>query len=128
LLKDTTAFPASEGSGNSQLWGQPRRKGEWVDLELPVAADGKYRLLVYLTKARDYGIVQFHLNGRPLGQEIDCFGATSVVRTGAIELGTADLKKGSATLRLEMVGTNDHSVGLRYLFGLDYVVLKPAAE
>ena len=38
---------------------------------MPVAADGTYEVVVYLTKARDYGVVQFSLDGQPLGKPID---------------------------------------------------------
>ena len=105
---------------------RPAKAGEWVDLELPVAAEGRYHVIVYLTKARDYGIVRFPVNGKPLGPTIDCFHADTVVSTGAIDLGTVDLQKGTATLRVEVVGTNPKSDGLRYMWGLDCVVLKPA--
>jgi hypothetical protein len=85
-------------------------------------------VIVYLTKARDYGIVQFHLDGKPVGRPIDCFHADNVVATGPIDLGAVDLKKGTATLRFEVVGTNPKSDGLRYMWGLDCVVLKPATD
>jgi hypothetical protein len=97
-----------------------------VDLELPVAADGAYKLQVYLTRARDYGVVQFHLDGKPVGKPFDGFEPEKVLHSDAIDLGTVELKKGTATLRVEVVDTNAKSVGLRYMWGLDCVVLKPA--
>jgi hypothetical protein len=125
--QDMTEFRDGKWSGDSHLWVRPPKKGEWVDLELPVAADGKYQVQAYLTKARDYGIIQFHLDGKPLGKPADGFHPDKVVSTGAVDLGAVELKKGTATLRVEVVGTNDKSVGLRYMWGLDCVVLKPAA-
>jgi len=125
--QDMTAFDGS-WSGASHLWGRPSKSGEWLDLELPVATEGRYHVIVYLTKARDYGVVQFHLNGKPLGKPIDSFHPDSVVATGAIDLGVVELKPGVATLRVEVVGTNPKSDGLRYMWGLDCVVLKPASE
>ncbi len=122
--QDMGFFSDGQWSGDSQLWVRPPKQGEWVDLEMPVAADGRFHVIVYLTKARDYGVVQFHLNGKALGKPIDCFEPDRVVRTGAIDLGVAELKKGKATLRVEVVGTNEKSVGLRYMWGLDCVVLK----
>jgi hypothetical protein len=124
--QDLAEFTEGKWSGEQHLWGRPPKKGEWADLELPVAADGTYEVVVYLTKARDYGIVQFSLDGQPLGKPVDGFHADTVVATGAVSLGTATLKKGAATLRVEVVGTNDKSDGLRYMWGLDCVVLKPA--
>ncbi len=125
--QEMTAFDGN-WSGASHLWGRPGKVGEWADLELPVAKAGRYDVVVYMTKARDYGIVQFAVNGKPLGPQVDGFHADSVVASGAIDLGTVDLQKGTATLRVEVVGTNPKADGLRYMWGLDCVVLKPAAE
>ena len=122
--QDMGIFADGRWSGDSQLWVRPPKKGEWVDLELSIPADGRYHMIVYLTKAQDYGIIQFHLNGKPIGKPLDCFEANRVVATGAIDLGEVDLKKGAATMRVEVVGTNEKSVGLRYMWGLDCVVLK----
>jgi len=125
--QEMTAFDGN-WSGASHLWGRPSKEGEWLDLELPVTAAGRQHVIVYLTKARDYGTVQFHLDGKPVGSTIDCFHPDSVVATGPIELGIVNLKPGTATLRVEAVGTNPKSEGLRYMWGLDCVVLKPASE
>jgi hypothetical protein len=124
--QDMMMFPASAWSGGAQMWGRPDRKGQFADLRLPVAADGKYQVLVYLTKARDYGVIQMSLDGKPVGAPFDCFEPEKVLRTDAVNLGTVELKKGKATLRIEVVDTNPNSVGLRYMWGLDCVVLKPA--
>jgi D-arabinan exo alpha-(1,3)/(1,5)-arabinofuranosidase (non-reducing end) len=121
--QDMSEFPG-KWSGDSHLWIRPDKAGSWVDLELPVAEGGEYKVIAYLTKARDYGIVQFSLDGKKIGKEIDCFEPEKVVAMGAIELGTVELKKGKAMLRLELVGTNEKSVGLKYMAGLDCVVLK----
>lgn len=123
--QDMSAFGDGEWSGASHLWVRPAKAGEWVDLEVPVPAEGRYHVIVYLTKARDYGVVRFSVNGQHLGQAIDCFHPDTVVSTGAIDLGTVRLPKGVATLRGEVVGTNPNSDGLRYMWGLDAVVLKP---
>jgi hypothetical protein len=125
--QDMTAFDGN-WSGARHLWGRPSKAGEWLDLEVPAATEGRYHVIVYLTKARDYGVVQFHLDGKSLGSTIDCFHPNSVVATGPIDLGIVNLKPGTATLRIEVVGTNPKSDGLRYMWGLDCVVLKPAAE
>jgi hypothetical protein len=124
--QDLAEFADGKWSGDSHLWVRPPKKGEWVDLELPVAADGKYHVVVYLTKARDYCIVQFAVGGTLLGKPIDCFNSPNVVSTGPIDLGEVELKKGTAVLRGEVVGTNEKSDGLRYMWGLDCVVLKLA--
>ena len=70
--------------------------------------------------------MRFNLDGKPLGKAIDCFHANNVVSTGAIDLGTVDLKKGTSKLRVGVIGTNPKSDGLRYMWGLDCVILRPA--
>jgi tetratricopeptide (TPR) repeat protein len=176
-------------SAHAHLWGQPSEVGEWADLEVPVPADGKYHVIVYLTKARDYGIIQFFLDGQPLdraasrpaagagaqrassfpllpgnvqtalrhpgppapqrlrafpvapqripvagrhqfhGQPIggpfDGFEPNTVVGSVPINLGLVQLKKGATVLRVTVTGTNAKSVGLRYMWGLDCLVLQP---
>jgi hypothetical protein len=111
-------------SGDSQFFGKATKKGDCVDLGLPVLSDGTYHLVVYLTKANDYGIVKFHLNGKPVGKPIDGFNESQVLATGPIDLGPAELRAGLATLRVEVVGTNPKSKGNRYMWGLDCVLLK----
>jgi WD40 repeat protein/serine/threonine protein kinase len=111
-------------SANSQLLVFAPGQKAWVDLEVPVAADGKYHLIIYLTKARDYGIIQFSLDGKPLGHPIDCFHPGRVLATGPIDLGAVELTRGTATLRGEVVGANPRSEDRRYLWGLDCLVLK----
>ena len=120
-------FGDGQWSGGAQLWARPPKVGEYADLALPVPADGKYQVVVYMTKARDYGIVQFSVNGKPLGRPIDGFEPEKVLATGPMDLGAVELKKGQAVLRVAVVGTNDKSVGLRTMWGLDCVVLKPTA-
>jgi HEAT repeat protein len=122
--QNMSGFPNHRWSGDAQLWCQARRNGDWVDLELPVAVEGKYRIIACMTRARDYGIVQFSLDGMLLGQPIDGFNFPQVIRTEPIDLGIVELKKGASTLRIEVVGANARSVGFRYLCGLDCLILQ----
>jgi Protein of unknown function (DUF2961) len=125
--QDLRPFAEGQWSGDAHLWGRPEKAGEWADLELPVAADGKYEVVAYLTKAHDYGVIQFSLDGKPLGKPIDGYEADKVVSTGPINLGTMELKKGNAVLRVETVGANEKAVGPKYMWGLDCIVLKPVS-
>ncbi len=123
-----TYWVLGKWSGDRQLHGQSRNIGDWADLELPAPAEGKYHVVVYLTKSPGYGIIQFHVNGTKLGKPIDTFHADTVGSTGAIDLGTVNLKMGTNSLGVEVTGTNPKSAGLRYEWGLDCVVLKQAKE
>jgi predicted Zn finger-like uncharacterized protein len=126
--QDMTSFLASGGrwSGGSQLFARGVKAGAWADLELPAPAAGKYHIVAYLTRSWDYGVVQFYLNGRKVGTPIDGFHADTVVSTGPIDLGEAELKNGANKLRVEVVGTNPKSASPHYSWGLDCVVLHHA--
>jgi len=123
--QDMTPFLVGQWSGASQLFAQAQQAGAWVDLELPVPADGKYQIIIYLSGSWDYGIIQLHLNGQKIGDLIDGYHAETVVCSGAIDLGQVELKKGVNTLRIEAVGTNPKSAPPHYSWGLDCVSLKP---
>jgi len=120
--QDLTSF-GSLWSNNSHLWFRPGKAGEWVELELPIAQDGSFKLVVYGTRAGDYGIVQYWLNGKKVGSPIDGYDP-EVVPTKRIELGQVDVKKGKARLKMEVIGKNTRSTG--FMAGLDCVVLEPA--
>jgi hypothetical protein len=113
---------ANQWSGGFHMWFRPGGAGEWVEFELPVAADGKYKVAVYGTKAGDYGMVQYSLNGQKIGQPIDGYN-DGVVPTKRVELGVADLKQGKTRLKMEVIGKNPKSTG--FMAGLDCVVLEP---
>ena len=120
-------------SGDAILIGNPRQPGDWVELALPVPADGTYRVVAYLIAAPGYGVVRLALDGRPQGVPFDGFRLGPDPRSYAIldatpspvavELGTTHLRKGTATLRLEVVGKAEESPG--YSWGLDCLVLRP---
>ena len=113
-------------SGEAQLWWTGAKVGDKLDLNLPVATAGKQKVIVYLTKAKDYGIVQLSLDGAKLGQPIDLYNP-DVVPTGPIDLGTLDLTAGKHKLTFEITGANEKAVKA-YMVGLDYVKLEPAKE
>jgi predicted Zn finger-like uncharacterized protein len=110
-------------SNGSQLFAKGVKAGDWTDLELPAPAEGKYHVVVYLTCSWDYGIVQFYVNGAKLGQPIDGFHNDTVITTGPIDLGEAELKKGANTLRIEVIGSNPNTRPPHYSWGLDCLKL-----
>lgn len=66
-----------------------------------------------------------NVNGIPLGDRIDHYHPDQVVDSGAIQLVTVpDSIKSPATLRVEVVGTNDKSTGIRYGWGLDCIAFR----
>ena len=108
-------------SNEAQLWWTGARPGDKLELALPVAKAGKYRLLAQLTKAVDYGIVQFSLDGKTISGPVDLF-HNGVIPSGEIELATADLAAGQHRLGVEITGANPEAVR-SFMFGCDYVKL-----
>jgi hypothetical protein len=121
--QDLTGF-TGEWSNDAHLWWIEARPGDTLTLAVPVSKAGKYKLIVQMTKARDYGIVQLSLDGKKLGEPIDLYNP-EVVPTGVVDLGIQDLPVGDRSLSVEIVGANEKA-DKSYMFGLDYIKLQPA--
>jgi hypothetical protein len=111
-------------SDDTHLWWIEGKPGDRLTVAVPVKTDGQYKLIVQLTKARDYGIVQLWLDGQKLGAPLDLFNP-KVIPTGALDLGVHPLKPGEHRLTLEIVGANERAVKA-YMAGLDFVKLEAA--
>ncbi|MBM4039225.1 MAG: DUF2961 domain-containing protein [Planctomycetes bacterium] len=110
-------------SNDRQLWWRDGKPGDKLAFALPVPKAGKYAVVANLTKAVDYAIVQFHLDGEKLGEAMDLYN-NGVVTTGPKVVGTAKLDAGEHKLTVEITGANPAAVK-RHMFGLDYVKLDP---
>ena len=89
--------------------------------QLPIEQAKVYTLYAYFTKARDYGIVQAKLDGKPVGQPFDGY-CRDVARSDRIELGIVELAAGKHELTFEVTGKNPESKG--YLVGVDAILLR----
>jgi hypothetical protein len=110
-------------SNGAQLFWTNKDPAAHAELEIKPPKAGKYKLIVHLTKAGDYGIVQFGVNGTKVGSPQDLYD-TKVCTADPVELGTVDLKDGSNVLDLDVMGKN--AAASSYLVGLDYIKLVPA--
>lgn len=122
-----TAEPQMLGerfSEESHLWWIGARPGDTLTLALDVPKSGKYTLLLGLTKAIDYGIVQWSIDGKEIGEPMDLYN-DGVIPFGPVELGVVDLKKGERKLTAAIIGANEKAIK-QYMVGLDYVNLKAA--
>jgi hypothetical protein len=106
-----------------QLLWRPAKVGDKLELALPVAKSGRYKLVLHNTVAEDYGVFQLHLDGEKLGEPLDLYSAAN--RLKATALGPRTLAAGEHRLTVEAVGANPAAKPGR-LFGLDYVKLEPA--
>lgn len=110
-------------SGGQQLWWTGASPGDKLTLALPVAIPGKYRIEAVLTRAPDYGVVKFLLDGQPLSEkQTDLFGSR-VSLTNQLVLGECELTAGEHRLTVEITGANPEAVK-SYMFGLDYLWLQ----
>jgi hypothetical protein len=117
-VQDSNAYHWSD---NKQLWWMDAKPGDKLTLTVPVAKNGKYTLQARLTVAKDYGIVQLELDGKPLGKPIDCYNAD--VETKMFNLGTEPLTAGDHKLTVTITGANPKAEQ-RHMFGLDCLRLK----
>ena len=116
------AFPDGKWSGGEHLWWTGAKPGDKLTLALPVAVAGKYRIEAVLTRAPDYAVVKFHLDGQPLSEkQIDLFGSR-VTATPALVLGERELTAGEHRLTVEITGANPEAVK-SFMVGLDYITL-----
>ncbi|NUQ64445.1 MAG: SUMF1/EgtB/PvdO family nonheme iron enzyme [Pirellulales bacterium] len=113
---------------DDQLYWNALQAGDRLEIALAVEKAGAYDVHVALTKAGDYVIVQFNVDGEKAGQPIDLYDP-NVVPTGPISLGRFDLSAGEHKLTVEVVGINPKSGqigGPGYGVGIDQVIVQPA--
>ena len=115
----TRDYDALYWSSDSWLFFRFGEKGN-VELVLPVAESGRFRLDFYAARSPDFGKFQFSLDGKPLGEPIDAY-APRTMPSGRISLGTMKLEAGDHRLRFDVVGKNEASTG--YNFALDCIEL-----
>jgi D-arabinan exo alpha-(1,3)/(1,5)-arabinofuranosidase (non-reducing end) len=107
-----------------QLWWTGAQPGGQLALGFPVERAGRYEVIAVFTKAVDYGIVRVGINKEPVDELFDLFN-DGVVPTEPISLGVFDLRAGQNIFNAEIVGVNPKAQP-SYMFGLDYLLLKPA--
>jgi hypothetical protein len=111
-------------SGEQQLWWRDGQPGDRLTVEFPVEKAGRYDVRTVFTKAVDYGIMRLFINGQEIDAARDFFN-DGVIATPEESLGVFDLAAGANTFTAEVVGANDKAVPA-HMFGLDYLLLKPA--
>ena len=88
----------------------------------PAPKAGKYRVYGRFLRARDYGVHQLAVNGVKASQ-IDFYNP-DVQPSREMDLGAYDLRAGDNEFSSTVVGANEKAVKA-YMFGLDYLLLKP---
>jgi len=121
--QEMSAFGPAKWKDNNQLWWTGKL-GAKMKLAINVKNNGEFELLTRLTKAPDYGIVQFYLDDVKLGEPIDLFNKDKVAITEELSLGKVHLAPGAHVLTVEIVGANPEAIKM-YMFGMDHLHVKP---
>ena len=121
-IQDLTHFKKGVWENDDHLWWTGAKPGNKLELKVAAETAGKYSLTVTMTKAPDYAIVQYYLDGKKIGEPIDLY-ATSVEPTGKVKLGDFDLSAGEHVLTVEIVGANPKAKK-SYMFGLDRILIE----
>jgi hypothetical protein len=103
-------------SGNRQLWFRAQRAGDRFTVPFTVGTAGRYDLAAVLTKAPDYGVVRFAVDGTTVGQLFDGYHPGGVV-TANTQLGAATLTAGMHRLTVTVPTRNPASAG--FFAGMD---------
>ena len=124
-IQGLSQFKGGTWENDDHLWWTGANPGDRLTLlvETGVDAVSAYSVIVELTKAIDYGIVQFYLDGEKIGDSIDLYNG-DVIPTGPIELGIAQLDGKEHKLTVEIVGKNESAIP-SYMFGLDRYEFAP---
>jgi mono/diheme cytochrome c family protein len=113
-------------SGGSQLWWRDAKPGDRLKFAIDVPAKATFRINLYMTVARDYGIVQLYVNDNKAGEPFDGY-SPSLGVSGRREFATVELQAGPNNLELEVVGRNESAVN-NFMVGIDAVEIVPETE
>jgi hypothetical protein len=106
-----TASPQSGNFGwshDSQLWWRNAETGSELITKFILNKTGKFKVSAQLTKAIDYGIIQFSINGIPVGSKFDGY-VENGVKPVQVEMGTQILSEGENILSVKILGANKNA-------------------
>jgi hypothetical protein len=116
-------------SGDYMLAFDSGGDGE-MSLAVPVKGKGTYTVKIHYLRAPDYGIVQFNVNGRPVGEPVDLFRAfvemfpRPVWPPKEFVFEGVDLEAGMNVFTFSVTSKNPESEGFKV--GIDCLVLEKA--
>lgn len=128
-LRPIEADPTQAGTGWSRdgyMQARGASEGDFIDFGLPRRYPGDYRIVVYLTRAPEHGVVAFRVNGERIGDEIDLSSDARTTPTGPISLDVVSLQGRGDRLRIEVVRAGERGPG-GFDFALDGIRLEKIA-
>ncbi len=120
-VQDMSGFSGGLWSGDKQLLFKNGKQDDYVTFRFENLKQVKQRLVLHLTKANDFGIFSFTVNGELSPVTFDGY-ATSVIHSGPVNIGEyIPDQDGVIELKITLTGTNPKTQGFRYLIGLDCI-------
>jgi hypothetical protein len=113
-------------SNNGQIWWHGGIPGSKLDLRFIAGEKGFYNIAAALSKAVDYGIIGFEINGKPVGRIFNGY-IPEKVEYSKTDLGTYYLNTGENIITIIIKG-KDKNAKPGYMAGIDYLVLKPVNQ
>lgn len=90
---------------NNHLLFRKVQLGDVVEIRIPASSPVAENLSLFATKSRDFGILQFSVNGKPTGKQIDLY-AAKPTPSEVIKLGAFEPADGAYILSVKVVGKN----------------------
>lgn len=122
-VQGMAGFRDGRWSNGAQLWWTGGKPGHALTLAIPVAETGRYALKAVLTQARDYGVIDVALDGKPVTKAWDGYNFPAAIVTDELDWGTHEITAGEHQLTLTITGANPQAVK-SYMVGVDYVRLE----
>lgn len=114
-------FKSTKEPVTNLYWNTNQAEGEII-FELNAQAAGKYDGQIVLTHSFNYGMFEFELNGKPVGQRFD--GRSDVVIFGDfVDFADVELRKGVNQLKIRSVGKSRDSKG--FYLGVESLEFTP---
>ena len=115
-------FSVGTWSSGKQLLGRADKVGAFIILRIPAEDNTPRHLILSATRAVDFGILSFTVNGQPAAG-FDGY-APSVTHAAEVVLGKFQPAGGFFDVRVQVTGTNPATSGSKFYFGLDYFKLQ----
>ena len=115
ITQDMSGWLGRLWGGEAHAFVGATRPGDGVAYSLESPGRGKYRVALFATAARDFGVIQVRWNGEVI-TTVDLY-AGRVSPTGRIPLGEIELGAGKQDLEFVVIDKAEASSG--YCFGLD---------
>jgi hypothetical protein len=120
-VQDMSPWGKERWSDGKQVFCRATQPGAKMVFELSVQDDGLFEIVLYATRAPDYGTVSISID-KTFPLQIPGY-APTVIPSGPVSLGTHGFAKGRHPVRVEVIAKDPASSN--YFFGLDALELVP---